>query len=160
MQTGDVVAGPRYRLRQSGFGYLLVLFSLAAMGLILAGTGQVWHTMAQRDREAELLFAGNQFRRAITSYHDNSPGAVKQYPQRLEDLLEDTRHTVPVRHLRRIYRDPMTGSIDWGLVLANGRIVAVHSRSKSAPIKTDFGPRDASLVGATRHDEWVFGHER
>ncbi len=160
MQTGDDVAGRRYRLRQSGFGYLLVLFALASMGLILAGTGQVWHTTAQRDREAELLFAGNQFRRAITSYHDDSPGAAKQYPQRLEDLLEDTRHPVPVRHLRRIYRDPMTGSTEWGLVLANGRIVAVHSRSQGVPIKTDFRPRDASLVGATRYDEWVFGYGR
>ena len=35
------------------------------MGVALAGTGMVWHTQVRREKERELLFVGNQFRRAI-----------------------------------------------------------------------------------------------
>lgn len=151
----------RYALRghksgQGGFGYLLVLFALAALGLSLAGTGQMWHTTAQREKEADLLFVGNQYRRAIESYYQQSPGAAKQFPAKLEDLLDDTRFPTPVRHLRQLYRDPMTGSLDWGLVKVGDRIVGVHSRSNGIALKTSFAQRDAALVGQLRYVAWVF----
>jgi type II secretory pathway pseudopilin PulG len=146
------------RCHQRGFGYLMVLFTLAAMGLLLAGAGQVWHTVAQREREADLLFVGNQFRRAIGSYYQRTPDAVKQYPKRLEDLLEDHRHPVPLRHLRMLYRDPVTGSAEWGLVKNGDRIVGVHSLATASPLKSRFLPRDAAFDGSTSYDQWVFSH--
>lgn len=142
---------------QGGFGLLLLLFAVAALGLALAGTGEVWHTTMQREKEAELLFAGRQFRNAILSYHRASPDGVQQYPQRLEDLLEDPRFPEVRRHLRQIYRDPFTGDTRWGVVRAQGRIVGVHSLSTGAVLRTHFAARDMALEGATRHDEWVFG---
>ena len=145
--------------RQHGFGYLLVLFAVAALGLMLAGAGQVWHTTAQREREAELLFIGNQFRRAITSYVESSPAAARQYPARLEDLLDDKRSGVSKRHLRRIYADPMTGAAQWGLVQASGRISGVHSLAQGQPLKTSFETRDAAFADATGYDQWVFSFD-
>jgi type II secretory pathway pseudopilin PulG len=142
--------------RQRGFGYLLVLFTLAAMGLTLAGAGQVWHTSAQRDKELELLFIGNQFRQAIGAYYALTPGAVKQYPARLEDLLEDKRFPMPRRYLRQLYRDPMTGTTQWGLAKAGDRIVGVHSLSPGTALKTAFDGRDAAFSGTTQYDQWVF----
>jgi type II secretory pathway pseudopilin PulG len=147
------------RSGERGFTYLLLLFAVAAMGLTLAGAGQVWQTVAQREREAELLFVGHQFRLAIASYHDNTPGGTKQYPVALDELVEDRRFPTPRRHLRRVYRDPMTAGTDWGLVKVGGRIVAIHSRSPEAALRTVFAPRDAALEGALRYDQWVFGHE-
>lgn len=150
---------------QRGFGYLLVLFALAAMGLLLAGTGQVWHTTAQRDKEAELLFVGNQFRQAIGAYHAMSPDATKQYPARLEDLLDDRRFPMPRRHLRQLYRDPMssntghTEGTQWGLVKAGDRIVGVHSLSTAVPLKTVFAARDSAFAGVGSYSEWVFSHD-
>jgi len=146
-------------LRQRGFGFLLVLFALAAMGLMLAGTGQVWHTAAQREREAELLFVGNQFRNAIGSYYRASAADAARYPARLEDLLEDRRFPVPMRHLRRIYLDPMTGQPSWGLVVAGGRIQGVYSQSQGSSLRTVFDGPDAALTGTVRHDQWVFVHD-
>jgi len=143
--------------RQRGFGLLLMLFAVAGIGLVLAGAGEVWHTAAQREKEAELLFAGHQFRRAILSYHEASPEAAKQYPERLEDLLEDRRFPGMRRHLRRIYADPFTGRPDWALVRLQGRIVGVHSLSTAPALRQRFDARDAALEGASRHDEWVFG---
>jgi len=144
---------------ERGFTYLLLLFAVAAMGLTLAGAGQIWQTVAQREREAELLFVGHQFRMAIASYHDSTPGGAKQYPVSLDDLVEDRRFPLPRRHLRRVYRDPMTAGADWRLVKVAGRIVAVHSRSTEAALQTVFGPRDAGMEGATRYDQWVFGND-
>jgi len=150
------IARPLCRARQQGFGYLLVLFALAALGLSLAGTGQVWHTTAQREKEADLLFVGNQYRRAIESYYKQSPDAVKQYPLKLEDLLEDKRFPTPKRHLRQLYRDPMTGSADWGLMKAADRIVGVYSTSDGNALKTTFLERDAAFAGTSRYADWLF----
>ncbi len=152
-------AQPQRMAAQEGFTYLMLLFAVAAMGLTLSGAGRVWQTMAQREREAELLFVGHQYRQAIARYHEESPGAARQYPLQLEDLLEDRRFPVPRRHLRQIYPDPMTGAADWVLLRQDGRIVGLHSRSASAALRTNFQGRDASLRGASRHDEWIFRHE-
>ena len=144
---------------QRGFGYLLVLFAIAALGMLLAGAGQVWHTTAQREKEAELLFIGDQFRQAIGSYYEHAPDAVKRYPMRLEDLVEDRRFAIPRRHLRKLYRDPMTGGYEWGLVKAGDRILGVHSLSGGTALKMVFERRDAGLEGAARYDQWVFKYD-
>ncbi len=147
------------RIGEGGFTYLLLLFAVAAMGLTLAGAGQVWQTVAQREREEELLFVGHQFQQAIASYYSSTPGSVKQYPASLDELTEDRRFPMPRRHLRKLYRDPMTGGVEWGEVKLAGRIVGVFSLSGSTPLRTVFEPRDAALQGATRYGQWVFGHD-
>ena len=99
-------------LLQRGFTYLGVLVIVALMGFGLAAFGELYSHAAQREKERELLFVGDQFRNAIASYYNKSPGA-KVYPRKLEDLLEDTRFPMPQHHLRRVYNDPMTGKADW-----------------------------------------------
>src|SRR5262245_36530790 len=42
----------------TGFTYLTILFVVAFMGIGLALTGEVWHTAALREKEAQLLYAG------------------------------------------------------------------------------------------------------
>ena len=158
MRSGKPAA--RRALDQRGFGFLLVLFAIAGLGLMLAGTGQVWHTTVQREKEAELLFIGNQFRQAIGSYYRQTPGTEAQLPSRLEDLLEDTRFLVPRRHLRKLYRDPMTGSFEWGLVKVGNRISGVHSLAPSISMRSIFQARDVGLQDTTRHDQWVFTFDR
>lgn len=155
MRSGD----PHYktRLDQRGFGYMMVLFALAAMGMLLAGAGQVWQTLQQREREAELLFIGNQFRLALTSYQRASPPSAPQQPRTLEELLEDSRSVTVLRHLRKLYRDPMSGKPEWGLLKVGDRIVGVHSLSTSGPLKTSFATNEADFANATRYDQWLFG---
>jgi type II secretory pathway pseudopilin PulG len=105
---------------QRGFTYVGLLLAVALAGVALAAAGTLWSTTAKRDKELELLFVGDQFRRAIGAYYEGTPGA-KRYPLKLEDLLEDKRLAVTRRHLRQLYADPMTGKADWELVrLADG----------------------------------------
>jgi type II secretory pathway pseudopilin PulG len=134
----------------------MALFAIAALGLMAAGAGRVWYTTAQREREADLLFAGNQYRQALDNYYAIKVGGTQQYPQRLEDLLDDRRSQVTLRHLRRIYVDPMTGRADWALVTAGERIVGVHSRSEQGSIKRYFEDADAAFNGTERYAQWVF----
>lgn len=142
---------------QRGFTYLGLLFAVAFIGLLLAATGESWRTTLQRECEAELLFDGRQFAKAITAYRAASPGDQKQWPKHLEDLLEDRRGLVVQRHLRRIYLDPFTGSRDWGLVKSGEFIVGVHSRGEGRPFKrSGFGSGEEAFAGATRYRDWEF----
>jgi type II secretory pathway pseudopilin PulG len=115
---------------QRGFSYLLLLFAVAALGIASAGSAVMWSTLTQSERERELLFIGGEFARALQRYHDASPVEPKRYPASLQELVEDKRQPTPVRHLRKIYFDPMTRSQDWGLVMTGGQIRAVYSKSE------------------------------
>jgi type II secretory pathway pseudopilin PulG len=111
----------------------VLLFAVAIAAAGLAGTGIVWHTALQREKEAELLFIGNQIRNAIASYYLRG---ARVYPASLEDLLKDPRFPGTVRHLRKLYRDPITNTTDWGLIAApGGGIMGVYSKSEAAPLK-------------------------
>jgi type II secretory pathway pseudopilin PulG len=145
------------RSGQQGFTYVILLISVAILGVGLAAKGIEWDRSTQRAREAELLFVGNEFRRAIALYYYRSPGPAQEYPASLEDLLEDRRYPGTQRYLRRIYRDPLTGRPEWGLVTAGGRIVGVHSLSAGRPIKSgNFAEADRDFASKTSYTEWRF----
>lgn len=136
---------------ERGFTYLTALFLVAALGAGLAVTGEIWSQARQREKEAELIWIGNQFKQAIGLYYQRSPGAVKRYPEKLEDLLEDKRYLTTQRYLRRIYSDPITGRPLWGLVAApGGGIVGIYSLSEAKPI------RSGAVAGAASYREWRF----
>jgi len=148
------VASPR---RAGGFTYIGLLIVVALMGLGLAAYGELYSHAAQREKEAELLFIGGQFRDAIASYYNKSSGA-KAYPKKIDDLIDDNRFPQAAHHLRRLYRDPMIESTDWGLVEApGGGFMGVYSRSEQTPVKTgNFGPAEETFEGAEHYTKWVF----
>ncbi len=145
-------------MRQRGFTYLVLLFMVAIMGAVLAATAMVWHTLAQRDKEQELLFVGHAFRRAIGLYYERTPGAAKQYPKKLDDLLEDKRQVSLARYLRKIYVDPLTAGKEWGLVPGpGGTLMGVYSLSRETPIKTgNFDQADKDFAGKGSYRDWRF----
>ena len=146
--------------RERGFTYIGLLLFIAILGIVLAGTGVLYRTQAQREKEMELLYVGDQFRRAIQLYYDKSPGGDKHFPKSLDDLLRDQRYPGVQRYLRKIYVDPMTGATDWGLIAAaDGGIAGVHSLSQRKPIKTaGFSEADAGFAGTTRYADWQFSY--
>jgi type II secretory pathway pseudopilin PulG len=144
--------------RMSGFSYIGLLVLVSVMGIGLGATGVVFHHQAQREKEKQLLYVGEQFRRAIGAYFENSPGGAKRYPRTLADLLHDDRHTNLQRYLRRIYVDPMTGSADWvPIVAADGTIMGVHSAYAGVPVKNSgFPPGYEDFKEKNNYTEWIF----
>lgn len=142
---------------ERGFTYLTVLFIVAILMAGLALVGEMWETAAKREREAELLFVGNQYRRAIARYYEGTPGGVKRYPRTLEELLKDPRQPSTRRYLRQLYPDPFGGK-DWGIVKApDGGVAGVYSLSEEKPLKTgNFKLRDAGFEAAQRYADWKF----
>ena len=146
-------------LRQAGFTYLTVMFVIAILLGGLAIVGETWETSARREKEAELLFIGNQYRRAIGLYYLSTPGVVKAYPRQIEDLLKDPRQPGTVRHLRKLFPDPMTGKPFVVIKGADGGVQGVASASDVAPLKVaGFRVRDAIFEGAQKYSEWKFIH--
>ncbi|OGT00741.1 MAG: hypothetical protein A3F73_06205 [Gallionellales bacterium RIFCSPLOWO2_12_FULL_59_22] len=143
-----------------GFTYLTVLAIVTIMGITLAATGEVWHVALKREKERELLFVGDQFRRAINSYYAHTPVSGSSKLNRLEDLLQDPRYPTARRHLRKIYADPISGRPEWGVLKgASGEILGVHSLSEDEPMKKfNFSFADSNFEGKTRYADWVFMH--
>ncbi len=126
------------------------------MGIALTVVSQVWQTVQKRDKEEELLFVGDQMRRALALYAANAAGG-QRYPRSLEDLLKDPRYPGARRYLRKIYRDPITGRAEWGLVKAGDVITGVYSLSEEEPLKkTEFSLADRAFEGKTKYSEWIF----
>lgn len=150
MGNGDL------RRRERGFTYLGILIAVALLSATLASAGTVWHTAQQRERERQLLFAGDHIRDAIGRYYN--AGTPKQFPTQLTDLLRDPRQPGVVRYLRKLYYDPMTNSTDWGLVKTeDDRIAGVFSRSEGHPIKqANFGFADRDFEDKEKYSQWVF----
>jgi len=154
-----MVKHARTRLRQAGFTYLTVMFIVAILMGGLAILGETWETSARREKEVELLFIGNQYRRAIGLYYLSTPGVVKAYPRTIEDLLKDPRQPGTVRHLRKLFPDPITGKPFVVIKGADGGVQGVNSPSDDAPLKVaNFRVRDATFEGAQKYSDWKFIH--
>jgi len=144
--------------RQNGYALITALILLVLATLAAGIATQYAQIEVQRERERQLLFVGEQFRAAIIRYNA-TPGTngVHEYPKTLEDLLEDHRQLATVRHLRRLYQDPMTGGIDWVLELQGDRIIGVHSRSNGTPlIRSGFSELESRFASASTYTDWRF----
>ncbi len=146
----------------AGFTYVGALILIIVTGIAISAASTYWSTTVKREKEVELLFRGDQIRKAIGSYYEHAPqGHGKSYPSSLKDLLRDPRYMKVVRHLRRIYRDPMTGDGRWGLILdSKGGIKGVFSKSKETPIKVGCFPVGyEDFERAKTYRDWKFLYE-
>ena len=109
---------------------LLVILSVlsVALGFLLP----VWETVVKREREAELIFRGEQYARAIGLYQRKYANAS---PKSIDDLLNE-------RFLRKEYIDPMTSDGQFELIF-EGELT--QSNSNNEPLQVGFTSRDLSL---------------
>lgn len=141
--------------RTAGFAYLALIFVVATFGISAAIVSEYWNTVVKREKEKELLFVGNQFRRAIGLYYEQGG---KTFPRQFDDMLKDPRSPNIARYLRRLYPDPVTGSAEWGLVRdETGGIQGVFSLSAEAPVKLHgFATENAGFEKKEHYSEWKF----
>jgi general secretion pathway protein G len=115
------------RSRQRGLTLVELIVAFTIMSLLAAMAVPLARAKVRREKERELRWALREIRAAIDKYKDYCDqqllGPVKLgtecYPEKLEVLVEGVRlaGTVDkkIRFLRRIPKDPMTNSYDWGL---------------------------------------------
>jgi len=146
-------------LRESAFSYISALIFVTVIGISLTAGSTYWSTIIKREKEKELLFRGDQIQKAIESYYNGAPGGGgSQYPASLNDLLKDPRYLVTQRHLRKIYKDPMTKDGQWGLItVQGGRIKGVFSKSVEKPLKVgNFPEKYKNFEKADKYSDWRF----
>lgn len=142
-----------------GFTYLGLLILLAIIGIVSATALQVGIVMHRRAAEEALLDVGREFSRALESYRLATPAGQPDEPSTLQDLLKDPRFSGAVRHLRKLYDDPITGQQEWGILRSeeSKRVVGVFSLSDAKPIKiANFDLRLQEFAGKSSYQEWVF----
>jgi type II secretory pathway pseudopilin PulG len=146
------------RCRDGGFTYIGLLVAVAILGIVLAAAGTLWSIAARREKEADLLFIGHQFRGAISRYYAANGF---RYPRELTDLLSDESSAVPRHFIRQVYRDPMTGQADWQIIrAADGGVMGIASRSNAKTIKrANFTQLDAGFKDMESYSDWQFTYE-
>jgi hypothetical protein len=112
--------------RESGYGLVVVML---AATLVLIGLMAVLSSISmegQREREAELVFRGTQYSRAIVRYHQQ----FQRFPVSISDL---TQLTNGIRFLRKEYTDPMMPNGKWRFIHVNGQGVLLDSKNTVIP---------------------------
>jgi len=140
---------------EAGYAMAALLTALAIMTIGMSVAMPAWRHAAQREREAELLWRGQQYDRAVQLYRRkySAPG-----PPNLDILIEQ-------KFLRKKYKDPITGG-DFELKpvgpggvnlppgvrqpqRARGQLIGgVRSKSKQKSIRL--------VNGRDRYDQWEF----
>jgi len=93
---------------QHGYAMVALIVAMSIMAIMMTVALPTWHQMAQREKEAELIFRGQQYARAIGLFQKRSgPGVL---PPSIDALVEG-------HYLRKKYKDPITGG-DFDLLLA------------------------------------------
>lgn len=103
-----------------------LIVSFTIMGILTSMAVPLAAYKVKRDKERELRYALREIRHAIDAYKDASLAGkidiklgTEGYPESLEILVEGVKLSQSpdgkkIKFLRRIPKDPMTGTFDWG----------------------------------------------
>lgn len=149
--------GKNMTANQRGVTYLWMLFLVFLLGLVLGRFVEIYSTETERQKEAELLLIGDQYREAIKQYYQSAPGYQKKYPEKLTDMLKDSRYLTTRRYLRQLYQDPVTNQPFTTIPAPDGGVMGVMSPSSKPPVKlAGFSKNDSFFTNAKRISDWQF----
>ena len=116
---------------ERGYAMAALLVALAIMAILMTIAMPVWRHEARREKEAELVFRGEQYARAIALFKFKNANIPNAVPPSIDFLVQN-------RFLRKKYKDPMT---------KDGEFVLIGGGSTQAGINPGAG---ASLPGGTQ----------
>ncbi|HSL18440.1 MAG TPA: hypothetical protein VLB51_11100 [Methylomirabilota bacterium] len=127
---------------------------IAVMSIMMGVAVQTASFQMQREREAELIFRGQQYVEAIRLYKQK----YGRYPMQLKELYE-----AKPRVIRKKWKDPITDSHNWGIVflgqdgqqLGRGRVPGSITDAGGRPIGTQppFGGSPQEEEGLSLDDD-------
>ena len=100
---------------ERGFLMAALLVVIAIWAIAMSAALPAWTTMARREKEAELVFRGEQYARAIGAYQRSRGG----YPPSIDELVQQ-------KFLRKKWKDPITGE-DFVLVTPGSALPGASS---------------------------------
>ena len=115
------------RRNQRGLTLVELIVAFTIMTLLATMAVPLARSKVRRERERELLYTLRKIRTAIDKYKDACdfkqipPGKVDSdyYPESLEQLVEGVKPMgspdKKLKFLRRVPKDPMTHSAEWGM---------------------------------------------
>jgi type II secretory pathway pseudopilin PulG len=109
MVDGDESGNMPIRMvgREGGYTMIIFVMIIAIMSIMMGVAVQTVEFQMRREREAELIFRGQQYVEAIRLYRLR----YGRYPMRLKEIWEANPRVV-----RKKWKDPITDSYDWGLI--------------------------------------------
>jgi type II secretory pathway pseudopilin PulG len=142
-----------------GYAMVALLVAMSIMAVMLGLALPVWQTAIRREREAELVFRGEQYVQAIRLFQRRYAGT---FPPNVDVLVQQ-------RFLRRRYQDPITGRDFQPVYAGTGRTTGDVGAGATLPPTTFSGrggligvvsmSNEASLRlynGRGRYNEWSF----
>lgn len=97
------------RRGDGGFTLVGVVVAIAILTILVAAVGPSIAMILERDREAELIFRGKQYARAILAFQKR----FGRYPNELKELIKNRPRTI-----RQLWTDPMCNCDDWKVIIA------------------------------------------
>ena len=94
---------------EAGYAMAALLVGLSVMAVLMSMALPVWTTFNKREREAELIWRGQQYARAIGLFQRKY---ANTYPPNVDLLVEQ-------KFLRKKYKDPITNE-DFQMIPAGG----------------------------------------
>jgi type II secretory pathway pseudopilin PulG len=125
-----------------GYAMAVLLVVMGVMAVMLTVVMPVWKQMGQREKEAELVFRGEQYARAIGLFQKKYANA---FPPNLDVLVEQ-------KFLRKKYKDPITNSDFVPLLQTRARRDAGAGRKqRHGPARQPHRPRAIPPPDRTDH---------
>ncbi len=115
----------RSQYAQRGYALLSVIFLAAVMIIVAAAAAPVLLTQGRREKEADMIWRGEQYARAVKLYYRKNG----RFPNSIEDLEKPKNN---LRYLRKAYKDPMnTEDGAWRLIYIapNGQLIGSLTRT-------------------------------
>jgi type II secretory pathway pseudopilin PulG len=99
---------------ERGYAMAALLIALAIMAILMSVAMPVWRHEARREKEAELIWRGEQYARAIVLFKRKNQNNPNAWPPSIDVLVEG-------RFLRKKYKDPMTKDGEFVILPAGGQ---------------------------------------
>jgi len=118
------------RGREGGYTLVIIVLTVAIMSIFMAVAVQTVEFQMRREREAELIFRGEQYVEAIRLYKTK----YGRHPMRMKEIWEANPKVI-----RKQWKDPITDSEDWGLIFLGqeGRRIGPENAFPGTPGPTE-----------------------